>query len=236
MDITIFQIYFSDNQKNDLISGDLFIPYKNFNTSIFLENQVIYDVIKNDLSLGDDYVGFISYKHWMIDFNKQHGGNGSPFYNQSQRTFNNDNLKEFIINNNSDVIVFNSLKSDNIFTLGEIYHPGIIELSRLILNNLGIGDNILRENTQCPIYRNFFAMKAPILKDYVNSFLSKIFDLVETNQDVRQLALRPQINYGKANTHFIEKTGLEYYPLITFTLERLINAYIMNKNLTVSSF
>jgi hypothetical protein len=236
MKISIPQIYFLDNQKNDLIKGDIFIPYKNNNTTIFLENQVIYDVVKNDIICGDDYTGFISYKHWMVNFNREHTGEHSPFYNHSKREFTHDNLKKFINDCNSDVIVFNSLKPNNVFILGEIYHPGIIELSMLILDKLGIDNNILKENIQCPIYRNFFAMKTHILKDYVNSFLSKIFDLVETNQDIKQLALKPQINYGKANPHFTEKTGLEYYPLIVFTLERLINIYIKYKKLTIDSF
>jgi len=234
--VKIFQLYFSDDQINHLVPGDVFVPYKNNNTTIFLENQVIYDIIKNNLISNDDYIGFISYKHWVIDFSKKYAGDGSPFYNHSQREFNNDNLKEFIINSNTDIISFFSFMPDNVFNLGEVLHPGLLELSKLILNNLGINDIVLQEKTEYPVYRNFFAMKKHILEDYVNSFLSKIFDLVETNQDIRQLALRPQINYGKANTHFIEKTGLEYYPLITFTLERLINAYIMSKNLTVSSF
>jgi len=232
----IFQIYFSDDHKSNLIQGNIFVPYKNLHTTIFLENQVICDVVKNNLILDKDYIGFISYKHWMIDFNKKHAGEGSPFCNHSQREFNNDNLKEFITNSNTDVIVFNSLIPDNVFNLGEALHPGLIELSKLILDKLKIDSNILQEKTKHPIYRNFFAMKKHILEDYVNSFLLKIFDLVENDQEIKTLSLSPQIKYGKSNQHFTEKTGLEYYPLIVFTLERLINAYIMNKNLTINSF
>ncbi len=232
----IFQIYFSDNHKDTLLQGDIFIPYKNNNTTIFLENQVIYDVVKNNLISDDDYVGFISYKHWMVDFNKKHAGDGSPFCNHSQREFNNDNLKEFIINSNVDVISFNSFIPDNVFNLGDALHPGLLELSNLILNKLEIDTNILQEKTKCPIYRNFFAMKKNILEDYVDSFLSKIFNVVENDHEVRKLALIPQTRYGNANPYFTEKTGLEYYPLVVFTLERLINAYIMNKNLTINSF
>lgn len=232
----IFQSYFSDDQKDHLILGDIFTPYKNNNTTIFLENQVIYDIVKNNLISNDDYVGFISYKHWMIDFNKKHAGEGSPFCNHSQREFNNDNLKEFINTSNTDVISFFSFIPDNVFNLGEVLHPGLLELSKLILNRLGIDVNILQEQSYCPIYRNFFAMKKHILEDYVNLFLSKIFNLVENDQEIRQLALKPQINYGKANLYFTEETNLEYYPLIVFTLERLINVYITNKNLTINSF
>lgn len=230
----IFVFYYSDSQKDKLIQGDLFYPYKNKSTNIFLENQLIRDVTKFEDISECEYVGFISHKHWMVEFNKTIS-DASPFKNYSERVINNEDLKQFLTETDADIISLNTKKGHDTFELGNSIHPGMSELLNLFLDKLNIPKDI-EKYSNLPIYRNFFIIKKEYLVDFVENYLEKMFELTFSDPDIHRLAIIEQENYPKAPQEFVDNTGYRHYTLVVFLLERFINLYVNIKKLKITSY
>ena len=106
----------------------------------------------------------------------------------------------------------------------EKYHPGIINLLKLLCSDLGI---VFTMNCSHNIYSNFFVCRTEIYKDYVNNYIKPAIDLLETKY--KDLAWK-NANYTSDLTkeQLKEYTGLDYYPMHTFVLERLFALYLEN--------
>lgn len=231
----IFVFYYDENQEQNLIKGNLFVPYKNRDTNLFLENQLIYDVAKSDLIEDCEYVGFLSHKHWMVEFNKTIPDD-SPFKNYSKRIINNESVSFFIEDNVADVISFNTKRGHDTFGLGNAIHPGMSKLLDLFLTRLGIPLDVNKFSHE-PIYRNFFIIKKEHLIDFAENYLKKIFELTYSDKEIYELSIIEQENYHqRAPEPFVQNTGFTRYTLVLFLVERFINLYVNIKNLKVVGY
>lgn len=231
----IFVFYYSDEQLPNLIKGDLFVPYKNTDTNLFLENQLIYDVAKSNLIDDCEYVGFLSHKHWMVEFNKTIP-DASPFKNYSKRIITNESVAAFLEDTVADVISFNTKKGHDTFELGNAIHPGMSKLLDLFIDRLGISPEISKFSHE-PIYRNFFIIKKEHLQDFAENYLKKLFELTYSDKEIYELSIIEQKNYhDRAPEPFVQNTGFSRYTLVLFLIERFINLYVNIKNLKVVGY
>jgi len=224
--IKLFQTYYNDHQKNNLLEG--FTPYLNEEKSILVENKCIFD-IRHKFPMEDtSYVGVFSYKlHEKI---------------LSRPTF--KTMSE-CISSNSDVDIF----SNNINNLWwgplripqPIYFPNQCNMKDLAIPLLtDLADlGVIKQSSIAlwtkvydkPIFCNFWVAKSSIFTDYVDNFLVKVFDLVDS-YDKNHCVFTPDVGYpSEPPPEWQQATGLSHYPIITFILERLINIYMLDKNL-----
>ena len=80
------------------------------------------------------------------------------------------------------------------------------------------------------IFCNFWAAKQEVFIDYVDNFLSKVFELIES-YDKDNWIFNACNRYPKPPKAWQDSTGFSRYPIITFILERLINIYLQDRNL-----
>ena len=221
--IKIFQIYYDNKQKQKLTKG--FIPYLNQNKSIYVENQCISDIRHSDLIEDTDYIGTFSHsmnkKVFKITFgglchsitSKPDGDIFSPsprnwrwkrMHNPHPPYFPNQlNMKDLAIPFLNDMADLNIIKKSSIDLWTKPY-PIIL----------------------C----NFWAAKQEVFIDYVDNFLSKVFELIES-YDKDNYIFNACNRYSKPPKAWQDSTGFSRYPIIIFILERLINIYLQDRNL-----
>lgn len=180
--IKIFQIYYDNEQKQNLTKG--FIPYLNQEKSVYVENQCISDIRHSDLIEDADYIGLFSHRM---------------------------NKKVF-------EITFRSLCDSITSELdGDIFSPSQSNWRWKRLHK-----------PVPPYFPNQLNMKDLAYVDY---FLSKVFELIES-YDKDNWVFAACKRYPKPPKEWQDSTGFLRYPIIVFILERLINIYLQDRNLS----
>jgi hypothetical protein len=77
---------------------------------------------------------------------------------------------------------------------------------------------------------NYWVAKKEVFIDYVDSFLSKVFELIES-YDEDNWIFTPENGYRKPPKLWQDIAGFSRYPIIVFILERLINIYLQDRSL-----
>lgn len=82
------------------------------------------------------------------------------------------------------------------------------------------------------IYSNFYVARYDILKDYVENYIIPSIVLFET--DMREIAWEHSRYQNLSKEDLMKYTGLNYYPMHSFILERMFSIYLHNnQNLKV---
>ena len=112
----------------------------------------------------------------------------------------------------------------------EIVHPGFREGFNITCDYLGLKV----QEPKCVVYSNFWLAKSEIYKEYVKTILEPAIEFLEREEN-RWFAWKDS-QYGKngglKQPDLKNYTGLDYYPLVTFIIERLPSIWIDNKGLT----
>lgn len=112
----------------------------------------------------------------------------------------------------------------------EIVHPGFMEGFNILCDYLGFKV----QEPRCVIYSNFWVAKHEIYVDYVNNTLIPAIEFLEREEN-KWFTWR-DAGYDKKGglkkEDLKKYTGLDYYPMIIFLLERLPSIWVDNKNLT----
>ena len=221
--IKIFQIYYANEQKQKLTKG--FIPYFNQGKSVYVENQCISDIRHSDLIEGADYIGTFSHKVNKTVFKLSFEG-----VSQS-------------IASKPDVDIFSpAMKNWRLRRLNKPrrpYFPNQLNMKDLAIPFLNdMKDlNIIKKSSidmwtkPYPIIlRNYWIAKQEVFIDYVDNFLSNVFELIES-YDKDNWIFTASKEYPKPPKAWQDGTGFLQYPIIVFILERLINIYLHDRNL-----
>lgn len=223
--IKLFQIYYDHHQKKDLLED--FIPYMNKKKSMFVENQCIYDIRHDSCIKNASHLGVFSYRFHKKIYSKP------TFKTISQH-----------ISSNPDVDIF-SAKLENYWwsaireprplcfpnqsNMKDLAIPFLKDLADLgVIKQSSI--DLWTKVYDKSIYCNFWVAKKSVFIDYVDNFLEKVFDLI-LSYDKNHYVFSLEKKYGRPPIDWQESTGFSHYPIITFILERLINLYILDKNL-----
>lgn len=203
LDIDIYGICFKDSQNTE---------YKRIDNKVstIAEKSYLfeYNVILNT-PIVSDYTGFFSWK-----FRAKTGMNKRVLFNLLKEK----NYKEYEVINLCEPLPKPYLE------FSESNHKGFMDLFTSICMDL----NLIVKEPKHVIYSNFFIAKKEIFIEY-QILIKKAIELLDTKymgqawEDSGYNALKKEL--------LKEVTGLDYYPMHTFILERLISVWIDNKGI-----
>lgn len=215
----IYQIYFDDKTKGFI--NPVAIPLDNtWQESNPLqpafENHIIQNVIKYDNNLDCDYLGILS---WQFETKNS--------YKLSKI---HDDIEKY---SNHDIYSFyKGHTQPNIWRVAEGWHKGIIETSQYIFDRFN-GIKIANINTPI-IYQNAHISRTELYKDYVNSWLNPLMEIMFDEEDKKlqkMLWIDTKYKSYSLNRDKISKiTGVPYYPMHTFICERFFSTYCAVNN------
>lgn len=225
--LKIFQIYYLEEQKNNLLEG--FTPIFNPSGSIFLENELMIKLFKKSCNEDFEWFGVFSHKvsqkmrtNFCFNHLKLASGRHSQFDILGPRTRGYPWQPTTVPHN------------PRIFHSNENY-PGMWECLDLILKKLNIPDkgngNHLNSKVNM-IYTNSFLCKKSVMKDYIDKILQPTIDLIQLDEEVKALAFKSS-DYETVYEfpeNLAKSTGLTTWPHIPFLLERMINVYLLTYN------
>lgn len=113
----------------------------------------------------------------------------------------------------------------------EIVHPGFMEGFKYLCGFLGLSVS----EPKCVIYSGQWVAKKEVYKAYVDEVLIPAINFMESDSKMYEYAWKDS-GYNKRaglkQPELKQLTGLDYYPMATFLLERLPSIWIDNKKLT----
>jgi hypothetical protein len=211
----LYQIYYKEEQKPTLFP--FAIPYFNDQLSIFFENDVIVKLVTECNSAK---ISVCSHKlreklHYRV-------GARAP-------------LTEEALNSDYEVLSFTrNTKYHNMMARASVWHNEFLPTITKLWAKLGYK---MPSEVKSPIYQNHYSAKIDIYQEYVFDFLIPAMKLVHDDTEMHNLMLKDS-GYHSLTTGDIsavsEKTGLSYYPLCPFVLERCPALWFHMKKIKVS--
>ena len=205
----IISICYKDNQPSEYeryVNPINSIKDKSY---LFEYNPIINIVNNNLFNINDyDYLGIFSWKFpYKTGFSEK-----EVYYN---------------IDDDHDVYIF----VRDIFKTGKEYfdfsfnfHGEVLkEVIQNICNDLNIE---FTDNPEYVVFSNFYVARVDIIKDYVNKYVIPIIDLMETKY--KNTAWLNSKYMSLKVEELFKYTGLTYYPLHSFILERMFTIYLHN--------
>lgn len=235
----IFQIYYKEEHKEKLC--DNFIPYFNQKKSIFVENQCFIDIFQKKLIEDADYVGAFSYKfHDKVIHNPTYEDMVKIIESHTDIDIFSPRLRNYTIvssprDNFPKRLVFDRLDKFRKFTfpnqmdmetkalplLRDMASQGIIKEESISL----WGESYYRS-----VFCNFWIAKKDVFVDYVD-FLIKTISLIESYEKDNWLFTTDKTYPYAPPEDWASETQFKNYPIVTFILERMINLYILDRQL-----
>lgn len=109
----------------------------------------------------------------------------------------------------------------------EIVHPGFMEGFNILCDYL----NLKVQEPKCVIYSNFWVAKQNLYEEYVNTILVPAMEFLDREEN-KWFAWKDSGYKGLSKEDLKKYTGLDYYPLSIFLLERLPSIWVDNKGLS----
>lgn len=195
------------------------IYHNNINTienkSYLFEYNPIMDIFKDELEnndkINDDYIGIFSWKFYYKT-------------NILEKDIHNIINK----NKNYDVYIFSKndlFKSISYLEFTKIVHPNIEELLKILCKKLNLKLDISPNKV---VYSNFFIAKKDIYIRYIKEVVIPCINLMET--ELKDIAWKDSHYKNLEPSVLKDLTGLNYYPLHTFALERMFSIWLSNNN------
>lgn len=198
MAAVLHQIMYKEDQRSKLF--DFATPYFNEKLTIFFENEPISKIVMSSTS---EKTAVAS---WKLKQKMRRG----------------HNLTQKVLESDYQVLNFiTHSQRHTMMAMSANWHSGFIPAIDLLWQKLGYKRPVEAKN---PIYQNHYAAKTEIYKDYVSTFLIPAMDLILKDEELNTLMMADS-NYGRlsrdADLKSVKaKTGLDFYPLAPFVLER----------------
>ena len=224
--IKLYQIYY-DQKHTDRILNHA-IPYLNNNPTIYFESGVMCDIFNKKDYVDSDYIGVLSWKASLkISNMKTLSEIDSAISTQKYDiyTFNNKSFLGFTrphsgSHKNYDLQAWRALMKLTRHMQSKKIWPQASEKE--------LDKKMLR------IYCNYFIAKKEIWEDFVGNFMIPAIQEIKNDEQMKNIATTAHSGYKNILPQsFIDATGYDYYPMAPFMLERLINVYIVMRNLKV---
>jgi len=113
----------------------------------------------------------------------------------------------------------------------EEQHPGFLALFKELCQSIGL----VYKEPRVAIYGSFFVMSPPNYSNFLNSCLKPAIEYMENHPDREKFFIDSKYK-GLAKDDLFEATGLTYYPMITFLLERLVSVWAETNKLKVKNY
>ncbi len=180
-------------------------------TTRYFESVIFTPAVFALLQLESEYTGFITYKY-------------------KTESHNVDIVR--IIGENPGYDLY-ALVPHSMKLVDEPWHPPPFQKNmKLLFSRLGMDvDDVM----QAPVfYRNYWVARTPIVKAYA-TFMTKAIKIIESDPVIKKAFLgNAHYGGGQLKPEFLEQlTGMPYYTMHPFILERLICAYTRHRRLRV---
>lgn len=198
----LHQILYKEEQRHKLFP--FAIPYYNEGLTIYFENKPIQKLVTETKA---DKIGVVSWK--LADKMRIRVGMRGA-------------LTQDVLDTDFEVLSLTKNSTRHaMLAMANAWHPHFLQTIKLLWEKLGLK---IPGEAKNPIYQNSFISRTDIYKRYVSEFLSPAMELVEKDEELRNLMLQPS-NYGHLNRtadlkSVKQKLGLEEYPLCPFIFER----------------
>lgn len=191
-----------------------FYPYKNtiktkkeksylFEYNVILSQMEYYK--KTGYLENARYVGFFSWKF--------------PYKTGYYSTY----VNYLLDRESSDIVIFCKQEKEYL-KITERDHPGFTSIFKILCDKLGFRF----KESKYTVYSNFFVAKPDIYLEYAE-LIKRAISLLETDNELKFLAWRDSNYPGLSKEDLKLYTGLDYYPMHTFLLERLFSVWIDTK-------
>jgi len=225
--VKVYQVYFKEEQKTKLEPE--YIPYYNYPTTVFFESKIMCDLIDKKAHKNCMYFGVVS--HNLRAKVKEAKMWGRTIRNKSLRYFSAKQFEQFVRVNKPDIASYTTHQPHKVFPIAEKFHRGIALATVRLLEKMkfkGYWDDM----SEKVIYFNYFVARPEIYEDYIQTMLKPAIKLMREDPQIKKL-VDVNSHYKKPMTDELSKQiGYNYWPLHPFICERLINLYILHRNLT----
>jgi len=208
--LKVFGITYSPEQSTEYTQYDNSAIRSPEQKSYLFEYNPIIDIMDKNTFNENDYIGIFSHKF-------------SRKTNVPKKVLNKMFLE--VTNEESPDIIglAPSFLKGNYLEWTENQHPNFIKVFTLLCTKLGLK---VAEPKNI-VYSNFFLAKAPIYKKFVDEVIKPAIEVLEG--DLEPFAWQnAKYEAGLNSKDLKEVSGLEYYPLHTFLLERLLSIWVEN--------
>lgn len=212
----LYQIYYKDQQKDSLFP--FAVPYFNEDLTIFFENAVIANLVKNTNA---DRIGVCSWK--LSQKLRIRVGERKPLTLEA-------------LNSDYDILSLtrNSARHQ-MLAMAYQWHKEFKPTITLLWEKLGFK---MPGEAKNPIYQNSHVSKTSIYRDYVENFLSPAMELTMKDEQVNKMMTQPSgyvtLSRDADPRSVKEKLGLSDYPISPFILERCPSLYFQLKGYRIS--
>lgn len=211
--------------KYDKSQEDMFEPYINTRSTLeektyLFEHNVMYDVVKND----SNYYGVFSHK-----FRSKTGFNKTIVSNILRYEYDPANA----VDPKNVVVTFCRNLKNAYLQSSDYYHPGFYKLFKEVCEHIGFTCPGIRDDVPT-IYSSFFVAHGSHYSRFLE-YLSKAIEYMERPENKKRF-FKDANYYGLSSDELRARTGLEYYPMITFIIERLMTVYCLHFKLVVKNY
>jgi len=236
MQIRIIQNCFRPEQLADCT----FEPYLNAVPStpderyLFFESQVIRDLVLKGWHAECDWFGVFGHR-WQAKLDDARSWVW-PIRNLSRGPVTMDDLQRLAsAHPDADILSIGRFLPHAVFSVGEAYHPGLVEAADRLLERIGVRFD-LEQTIPQPIYFNFFVARRHAIEAFVRDLLAPAIDAATQDPVLRRLCFRNARYIRPWPADLRELYGIDHYPLHPFIGERLINVQAMLSGLKVVAF
>lgn len=222
----VFQIYFNESQRSYLEPAH-FMPFFNYDPSLFLESGVIKDLIDKGHHRDSDYFGVVGYKLREKIGIMTNNWRGHPnIANHSTQEFTPEEFKKQLYQYKPDVMSFQCHAPHDTVMVANQFHPRFAEFWIKIMKQIGYdwepGDN------QNVFYCNYFVARSEIYEKYVAEMLAPAMAVMKYMPELK-------IDSGYWNSPWPKelhrKFGINHWPYHPFICERMFTYFAEIHNL-----
>jgi hypothetical protein len=225
--IKLYQIYYDQKHIPRILNHA--IPYFNNNPTIYFESGAMCDIFNKKDYTDCEYIGVLSWKASTKIKKMKNLSQIDSIISKTERkydfyTFNNKNFLGFTRPHRGSGSRYDSQAWRDLMKL------------TLHMQSKKIWPQVSEEELDkemLRIYCNYFIAKKEIWEDFVESFVIPAIQEMKNDEQMRNIATSSHHYPLPLPQSFIDAVGCDYYPMAPFILERLINVYIVMRNLKV---
>jgi len=218
--LKVFQIYFDESQI-PLLEKE-YIPFFNDKPTLYLESQVIADLVTTDEHIGSDYFAVVSHKlrEKIGPEMKDNWRNHPKIANPSVKDFTPEQFEAELEKHRPDVLSFQCHMPHDTIQVADRFHPGFQKHWEKIMHEIAYEWTPTR--FEDVFYCQFFAAKSAIYESFVSDMLLPAMRVMDT---MPELMLNANYNNTPFPEYLKKKYNVENWTFHPFICERMFSWY-----------
>lgn len=216
----VFQIYFKPDQIQRLERE--FIPYLNPDCTVYMESQVIMDLVLTNHHVGSKYFGVVAYKiREKLGFTMENWKNNKNIANTSTQEFSPEEFRRQLYAGKPDAMSFQRHAPHDTVSVANGFHPGFRDNWIRLMNGIGYPWGPTRYEDV--FYCNYFVAAEDVYGRFVKELLAPAIKFM--SEEMKDLETTPCKYPHPLPAHLQEKWGRDFYTFHPFLCERLFTHF-----------